>query len=421
MTLRLEHFDDKDSPFDFKPEEHSTLKLTEKGEHTYPAQTKLFDDEAGADPVLVFHAEKKFDGKLPWATNLADADNPKRRAFHDLEIARQIATHAITEVRRFLPLGALNAVYPIDPMLVADDAPANFRDPDRPPEYLCEGAAPAFLFLQAEMLWLGMACPGDVWLSPFEQLLANYYRTVYIGGGVCSMMASVSAAIVSMSTVDIEQSPDRHTKILICSHEKDHSFAMVQYGESPWVVVDPWVAEPYAVAIEENVFEANGKGKKNKLKAFSQIDIYKRFSDPFGIPLMSGWKDDHLDSKPVPGLRLTKDAIVRSIREVNMIQGGIRQPAEMLIGDAVFWSTDKKRWYQNSDAKYMLSGRAQDFHLPHMWQEPSNHKLSLTAEWEKYRQACPPVVKSNEWGLNVPGNYDAYPRKDDEAKPDTAV
>lgn len=419
MTLKLQHFDDSDNPFDFDPEKHATTDLISKGEHTYPATTKLFDDEEGEDPVLVFHAEKKYDGKLPFAASLNDTTNPKRQCFYDLAIATEIATHATREVRRLLPLGALNAVYPLDPTLVPDDAPANFNHPTIGPDYVCGKTAPSFLLYQAEMIWLGICCPGNAWLSPFEQLLANYYRTVYVGAGVCSMMASVSAALLSMSTVDARQHPNRHTKILNCSHGADHSFALVQYGESPWIVVDPWVAEPYAVAIEENLFEENGKGEKDKFKAYSQIDVFKRFSDPFGIPLMSGWKDDHLDSPEIEGLRLKKASIVRSIEEANLLLRGVERMGDMRIGDAVKWSSKNKQWYKNKDAKCRVSNRSVDFHTPSMWQQGTNVNKG-GEEWAKYRAENPPIVRSNEWGLNVRGNYDAYPRTDDEEQPAVA-
>ena len=406
MALQIKHFDSPDStePIEWSMKDSATLKMAEDNKAQYPGATKLFDtDVDDTQPVLVFHKDKHGQA-LPPRPKLEDLEKSKhgsllRTAVGDLFLTARIAKHVIKQARRMLPGGALNAAYMLDETQVPQSGPPDYSDPDHAIGLVCGNVAPALLYEKQSHLKTMATIKDDCFLPPFDQLLAEFYATMHIQAGVCDMISSVVAAVTSMSVTPEVFNTDKYTSLLRVSHEDGHSFCLLSYGRSPWIVMDPWCGEPYACAIEENRFDEDG------IQAYTQIDFYKRFETPFGIPLLEKWDADHLDSQPVEGLGLTAKLLKAATTDADGIQSGSADENDMLVpGQTVMKWDDKYGWVKNALARYRTPFGERSFHLlQDVWCEQSNHqKISDSAAYAEHFKRTRPVLLGHQWGDNVP-------------------
>jgi len=66
------------------------------------------------------------------------------------------------------------------------------------------------------------------------------HLTAHARGGVCSKIASLTLGILTLDA-------DPGTRVAQVYHNLNHEFVMVAYGNSPWIVADPWVHNSYNV------------------------------------------------------------------------------------------------------------------------------------------------------------------------------
>ncbi len=292
-AARIEHQKADGTPSNWAP----SWDLGNQG----PAKTVVYD---GNDEVLLEyfrhangpgHADDK--GDLPETPKLADLDQPQNAlARAHIPTAARIAQWATTEARRRLPLGPINQAFHFEG-----------DDPKGPPSYVMGNASPGYYENLYELLHLGLTTNEDGMLSGFEKLLANFFATISVGAGVCANISALTAGLATLTAMPTWQVEGMTTTILRCSHNDGHSFAAVAYGRSPFIVADPWIAEPRLMFLEENCFGPEG------IKTFEKIVVHRRLDTPFGIPLMAVWNnvtDPQEPPPPVNNLKITP-AMVR--------------------------------------------------------------------------------------------------------------
>ena len=347
-------------------------------------------------------------------TAAADTPFPKRKsvqecteanALGDMNKARKIATWATKATRHMMRKGAFNAVFPLTDENNTDEAPANFHDKDHAPGYLTGEVSPKYLYDIAEDMFMDLAVE-KVWAGtirrdivatlprdPLVQLLSRFYGTITAQGGVCSMISAVTAGMASMASYPIEYDAEHYTDLIIATHGADHSFVVISYGNSPWIVADPWVAEPYIIPLEENYFDEAG------IKTYQHICFGKRFKTPFGIPLMQGpWKREALDSAAIEGLDLTKAMLTAAESNTNALVA----PDDTVKHKGAYMKWNEK--YQCWEPRNVKTSSGTNFHTNHVWQHQTNHGTyngkDLT-KWNAFRPDNPPLLKANTWGNSV--------------------
>lgn len=410
MPLEIKHYDDatSDAPITWDGAKSATVDMALKGTATYPGATKLFDSDVSAtDPVLVYHGQQE--GGLPDRPTLEDLEaavsTPGSKlplAAGDLFITTRIAQHVVRQVRRVLPKGALNAVYMLAPNGIEEGQPADYEREDAPLGYVCGRTSPAHLNFKHLNAFTTGACRGDHWCSLFDQLLVDFYATLHVQSGVCNMVSAVAMGIASLSATPGAFDPAKPLTILRVSHVGKHSFCLLSYGQSPWIVVDPWCAEVYTCPVEHNAFGPEG------IRAYTQIDFFKRFDHPFGIPLLRKWEDGHLDAPAVAGLGFTAADLRAAVRQADALR--VANEDDMVLGGGDVMRWDGSGWEENRALHYDNGmGREWMFHMnQHVWQEQTNLNKKGAAYAEHFSKH-PPVVMGHHWGENVPNV--AHPRE----------
>lgn len=326
----------------------------------------------------------------------------------DFYRAFYIAIYAVKATRIVLSRGALNAVFPLDPELNPDDAPANYWDPDRSPRYVCGSVSPKYLYdiseglfndlYQVKITGGGMVrqVVNQLPRDPLIGIMARYYGAMTVGGGVCSMISAVTAGLATMAAYPVIFNPDDpndYTEILVCYHGADHSFCVVGYRGSPWIVADPWVGEPFIVPWEENFFDREG------VQVYQRICVRHRLPIPWNVEILAAaYNRGALDSAQViQNFPLTRDIITRAENSTG---------ARNVPGDAVKRDPPHMRWEGNhwkEDRTITIAGR-RNFHTDHVWQHPTNHNVfnprNLGA-YQEFRTHNKPVVKANQWGRDA--------------------
>lgn len=404
MTLKVKYQDTDGEDLEWTRAEDDTAADADKVPNTPPPWTVLTDSAHDDDWTLAVGPVVNVDD-TPFPARKTVEECETANAVGDMNKAKEIAAWATKATRNMLTQGAFNAVFPLHPDDNPDDAPANFHDADHAPSYLTGEVSPKHLYdisedmfmdLSVEKLWAGAivreivsTLPRD----PLVQLLARFYGTVTARGGVCSMMSAVTAAMASLTAYPVEFDGANYTELLICSHGADHSFVVVGYGNSPWIVADPWVAEPYIIPLEDNYFNQDG------IKLYQHVCIGKRFTVPFGIPIVQGpWDREALDSDVIEGLDLTKEMLVAAEGDNNALVAPNNSFKHR--GAYMGWNADHSSW----GALNIRTTSGKNFHTNHVWQHQTNHGSydpeDLTV-WEEFRGNNRPLLKANAWGDDV--------------------
>ncbi len=378
-----------------------------------PYGTLLHDDE-NDQPLLQFYGTTV--RKIEERPKFSDIAKKKDwRAIGDAQVTATIVESAIRRTRFLMKRGTLNHLLPREDVLNPEHSPPIYDDPTHRPGYLCEPLSPAYLDSIGNSIHAKFC---NTWrgadLGQFASLIGRYYAGVRLQAGVCSNMSAVAIAMLTMDAPVEGQfgkpkkpfvfNENETLSIIDLSHSGEHSFCLASYGQSPWFVCDPWVAEPYVIPLEENYFPEEG------ITSWSEIRVHRRLEHPFGLPSMALWDNSHGDKKHNVENFPVDNLVIRQVEKYLVDSVKIDFDIDMVPNDAF----QDRGANANAFRKYgahedAVSRRiAHRFHTDHVWVQPSNHKLSDPEldqeEWLKYRKEHPPVVRGNEWGDKVDMN-----------------
>lgn len=401
MTIKVKYRDENDDDVEWTRADDDTLNPEEQAPNPAPPWTVLIDTEQENNWILAVGPVTKAEDTAFPARNTVQQCT-EANALGDMAKAKAVATWATKATRYMLSKGAFNAVFPLHDDDNPDDAPANFGDENHAPSYLTGTVSPKYLYDIAENMYMDLSVEklvsggfirsvvNTLPRDPLVQLLSRFYGTATAGGGVCSMMSSVVTAMASKAAYPVEYDGVNCTEVMICTHGADHSFAVIAYGNSPWIVADPWVAEPYIIPLEDNYFKENG------IEIYQHICFGKRFETAFGIPIVQGaWNRGALDSDAIEGLDLTKQMLVDAENNNN---------ARVAPGNDVKYTNDYMAWsddHQSWSPLNITTTSGTKFHTNHVWQHQTNHGCydpEDLSDWEAFRPDNPPLLKANAWG-----------------------
>ena len=425
MNPEVRYYDERGVLLDFQPAENP------------PAvdRTAIVDMELGVN-LCTFHTAKN--GALPARPTLeeiTDENAPNWAAIGDTQVAAQVASHAIHRTRFLMHRGPLNQLLPREDELNPPGESGQLDHPTVRPGYMCEPLAPAYLdsigdTLEAKLIqdWRGKL------FGEFARLLAPFYRGVRLQCGVCSTFSAVATGMMSMDAPveheyknterNLETSDGAYLSIINLSHAEDHSFSLVSYGNSPWLVCDPWVAEPYVLPLEENWCKADG------ITAWSELRVYRRLEHHFGLPVMSAWNANHLaDESAVTGLHLTPAVLRLADRYIGGVFPAAGTSMYPEAGDGVAAFSTARPWHIDTDAyrhhatneSLAIRKIAPKFHVTKVFDIITNHDRFFAdgAGWAEFRRRNPPVVRGNEWGDRVSENANFVTQHNDNVDFDT--
>jgi len=183
--------------------------------------------------------------------------------------AIDVASRAIIQARKMLPLGAFN----------------NRHVQSRPPSWTQHPAWQNALneaVASGLVLETGNRDPEDyvAWLAAF----ATATRTT--GGGVCTYFASLTCGI--LTTIAPPGSD-----ILLVYSRADHQFCVLSVNGSPWYTVDPWTLNSYVLRWERSYF-GPGSQPKGGIDNYFKIRVHEPIHTPYGISYTSTDIRSHL-------------------------------------------------------------------------------------------------------------------------------
>ena len=179
------------------------------------------------------------------------------RSGADVNYTMALAAEAVCYVRSQLPLGPFNNVLKIGSQR----------------KYLTNNISPRWLAARAETMYTALAFHDDQPRDTITQLAARSLATRTVGGGVCSMMATVTAGYLTTKA-------KKGTVILIVFDARwNHEFVVLFYGRSQYVVADPWVGSPYVCFWNETCFPP----PRSSSCIYTQIEIKEPLEVPYGV------------------------------------------------------------------------------------------------------------------------------------------
>lgn len=464
MKPAVRYFDKDDKPIDFAPvkqaEKHKEewIKSKKGGEYKppnldQPAKSVIVDTEGGEDrPLIIVGAAS--DGEIPSRPTMHEAihgSNPG--AVGDMQLSYRAAYQALRQTRYMMPQGPLNNVMHAHESTHFPHRSPSSKNKDHRPGYICEPASPGFLFQAGETFEDALKISNGTHLGQLAGLLARFYRGVRTGGGVCSTISAVATGMLTTNFPNLRNYERNHenddsdfisvkqvlkhggnTKgtefsrlcILNVSHIIDHSFCLVSFGDSPWMVCDPWPEEPYILPFEKNYFDnKNSYFDKDKqtntargIKSWQLITVIAPVEDPFGLPLMRAWDEEALTNEDaeVEGLSITPKIIDLALARYSIASQG--DPTE--TEPPFQW--DEDGWHLIEDAARSKGssefGDDLKFHVNKPWEHESNHILSDVTDsddkpvkakieaWVRYRAKNRPAATPGEWGRHVTINQE---------------
>ncbi len=389
---------------------------------------EIDDWKPGADSPessTVYDSERRL---LTMYEDVAGNDLPKRKTFEEIAKSRNslaymhtkkavlIAWKAIRNARLLLRRGPLNQMLPLDDASYPA-TPLNLRG-DIPPRYRCAPDSPKYLsilhggMVDALMKFPPAAAEGPdaeaKFVTPFERMLSTFYATAFLGCGVCSDISALTTGLLTMLAVPKSSAKKRRTStdsiatILRLSHNSNHSFTLFSYGLSPWIVVDPWVMEPYVVDIDNNYFPRSG------ISAFTELRVFESMEAPFGIPSMAAWDEDTIEGPDrVKNLLLTNARIRQAIDDIStLVETEAGAGLHDVDGPPI--AVKNGCWTANLVAERTQGAgidvfdKFRNFHVDHPWTHMTNHLLQdKDAEYAEFRASNPPAAHAKEWGEDV--------------------
>ena len=328
---------------------------------------------------------------------------------NDYKKAVEMATYAIKATRYLMKEGAYNARFPMHSSSNPVDDVANYADPSHPPRYVSD-FSPKYQYDRAEDLFNELASEhifagslvrsqiGSVPLDPLSQIMARSHATLLCRGGVCSMMSAATVAMISLQSYPIAYKGSHdYTEVCVCSHSADHSFCIVSYGGSPWIVADPWVGEPYAIPLADNYFDRAG------IQQYQRILFARRCKTPWGIELMKAYYDETVLDKENPE-QITNFLLTPAKVKAAETKIGVRQIISddyKIEQDGMTYSGEERNAHEKK------------IHTDHVWCHQTNHgSFKETYEDEPHseclqrfkedvRETQSPILRANQWGQNA--------------------
>ena len=409
MALSLKHMDDGGGEIQWQAAKDPNADPEAQEPNDAPPWTVLTDSDHGDDWFLASAPVQE--GVPPDRPTMAEAARTTG-SMADFYRAFSIAIYAVKATRYLLTRGALNAVFPLEPELNPDNAPANYRDPNRPPRYVCGNLSPKYLYdiseglfqdLYKEKIYAGgmvRALANQLPRDPLVGIMSRYYGTMTIGGGVCSMVSSVVAGMATLSAFPVRYTPDNNdfTEILVCLHSADHSFCVIGYRESPWIVADPWVGEPFILPWEENYFDQAG------VENYQRIIVRHRLRIPWGVEILEAAYNRQAltTTQVIQNFPLTRALIEQAENSV----GARNAPTDDVKADPPHMVWAENQWVKNENIA-IAGGR--NFHTDKVWQHLSNHQsynADSLADYRNFRAHNRPVTKANQWGRDAGIRFD---------------
>lgn len=173
-----------------------------------------------------------------------------------------MAWRAVRIARSLLPKGAFNNRAGLPPAILAREQYPRWQN-----LYIDAGVGNLIESGQAIVeQQRGIPPSEDIVLQ--HAILAKVTQTV--GGAVCSKIASLTLGILTTTA-------QPETRVAQVWHNSDHEFLLVGYGNSPWIVADPWPHRSYITPLAYNAFKADGIERHNR------VTIHKKCREPFGV------------------------------------------------------------------------------------------------------------------------------------------
>lgn len=141
-------------------------------------------------------------------------------------------------------------------------------------QYLTNNVSPRWLAARAETMFTALAYKDDNARDFVTQMAARSLATRTVGGGVCSLMAYVTAGFLTTNAKD-----GTHIAVVF-DGEFDHEYVVVRYGGSPWVTADPWVGTSYSCLWDHCYFP------RDAVTVTTEIEICRKVSVPFGVEFL---------------------------------------------------------------------------------------------------------------------------------------
>lgn len=441
MTTSVKYFDSERKEIEFDPAKEVEKARTkwEKGPRDEPFEPPTSEEPDwsvvydGDAPVVV--VSRAHDGKIPKRPTLDDVlKNKSLVTAGDIQLTYAAAYHALRQTRFMMRQGPLNNIMP-----AVEESETPRDDLGHRPHYICEPVSPDFLYKLGEVFEEALRVESGVHFGQFAGLLARYYRGVHAGSGVCSTISAVVAGFLTTNFPDLKpwkldrsgddsniisvehalkhsgnSTSERKPKLCILnvSHALNHSFCLVSFGNSPWIVCDPWPWIPYIIPLEDNWFT------EKDIDSWQLIEVRAPVKDPFGLPLMRAWDESAAKGEPVPGLHVTPSRIERALALYRIMS--VSEDADMKRDDPFNWNTTEGCWVRRQNAtRDQGPGEYGDdlrFHEAEPWDHESNHILADYTDghpehpkvvpkklksWHEYLRRNRPAAGPEDWGSGV--------------------
>jgi len=258
----------------------------------------------------------------------------------DVDYTLSIAARAVRYVRKMLPFGAFN-----NQMLINGE----YR-------YLTNNVAPKWLAARAETMYVALAYRGEQPRDTVTQMAARSLATLTVKGGVCSLMTYVTAGY--LTTIARQGT----TIVTVFDKRFDHEYVVLCYGESPYVVADPWVGKSYVCLWDDCSFPSN------HVSVYTRMEIEEPLRVPYGVEFLA--------------------QEVRTAKIVGDIGLISNPPENQKLPDPDKQSLDRKDQYQW-------------FHMESAYAQPDN----IQPDRKKSYQS---VVDPDEWGAGAARTLPAH-------------
>ncbi len=312
----------------------------------------LVKDASGAVCLECFPGKRGTEGLDP---KVADEQASKGHWSEDTNFMRHAAYWAIKKTRSALPYGPFN-----NTMLVGGKP--RYLTPTKKlskahAQVDCQ-LAPRVLVSAAESFFARLGANRE----DLIQMAVRGFGAQLVKGGVCSLISHVTMGFITTGF------PDGAEAALVYSGF-DHSFCIARYKSSPWVPVDPWVMRPYALPMQNCLFDFDSIQSNYRFVIRKKVDV------PYGVTFGG--------AEPVAKdeLRIPDDAW-RAAAD----WAGIRPDPGSYSDESYRPVSDVEK-----DLQILLSGasaaekgrRAPWFHTDHVWHHRDNLWWPRGKKWGK--------------------------------------
>mgnify|MGYP006438591215 CR=1 FL=1 len=137
--------------------------------------------------------------------------------------------------------------------------------------FLTDKLSPKFLMGKIDEMKQVLYGQGPNKDNPLRKFASHSFSARTVGGGVCNLIASIVAGRLSTQA-------KAGTKFCVVLDEDcEHEYLVVSFGNSPWIVCDPWVQQVYCCKWEDNVFSPKSVTK------YWEFSLEETLSVPFGV------------------------------------------------------------------------------------------------------------------------------------------